>query len=107
MTTLQNSIGVCTLMAASFVASAAAAPQHSRLLALVPANAQIVAGIEDPHNPDSHGRLLLVTHDDNLDYEDCIAITGVDSNRSVEEVIETAASSEHGELAEHLVLLAG
>src|SRR5579863_2335196 len=107
MTTLQQSIGVCTLMAASFVASAVAAPQHSGLLALVPANAQIVAGIEDPHNPDSHGRLLLVTHNDNLDYEDCVSITGVDSHRRVEEVIEAAATSERGELAEHLVLLAG
>jgi hypothetical protein len=44
-----------------------ASPASSKLLMLVPEGAQIVAGIEDPHNPASKGRLLLVTHNCNLD----------------------------------------
>ncbi len=43
-----------------------ASPAESKLLSLVPAGSEIVAGIEDPHNPGSHGRLLLVTHNNNL-----------------------------------------
>lgn len=104
---LKKSYGVLVVLAGCFVTRAAASPQASKLLPLVPADAQIVAGIEDPHNPESHGRLLLVTHNDNLDFEDFVAITGVDSDRHVDEVIEAAASSERGELAEHLLLVAG
>jgi hypothetical protein len=79
----------------------------SKLLALVPERAQIVAGIEDPHNPESKGRLLLVTHGSNLDFNDWIALTGVDPHRQTDEVIEVAASSTEGELHEHLLLVAG
>jgi hypothetical protein len=84
-----------------------ASPQKSKLLALVPEEAQIVAGIEDPHNPASRGRLLLVTHSSNLDFNDWIAITGADPHRQTDEVIEVAASSAEGELHEHLLLVAG
>ena len=86
---------------------AAASPANSKLLALVPEGAQIVAGIEDPHNPTSKGRLLLVTHSSNLDYQDWVALTGVDPDRETDEVIEVAASSAAGELHEHLLLVAG
>ena len=84
-----------------------ASPASSKLLALVPEGAQIVAGIEDPHNPTSSGRLLLVTHNCNLDFKDWVAITGVDPHRESDEVIEVATSSSEGELKEHLVLVAG
>ena len=84
-----------------------ASPVASKLLALVPERAQIVAGIEDPHNPESKGRLLLVTHSSNLDFNDWIALTGVDPHRQTDEVIEVAASSTEGELHEHLLLVAG
>lgn len=84
-----------------------ASPASSKLLALVPDRAQIVAGIEDPHNPNSSGRLLLVTHNCNLDFNDWVAITGVDPYREADEVIEVAASSSEGELTEHLVLVEG
>ncbi len=84
-----------------------ASPASSKLLALVPERAQIVAGIEDPHNPASSGRLLFVTHECNLDFNDWIAMTGVDTHREANEVIEVAASSSQGELNEHLVLVAG
>ncbi len=84
-----------------------ASPATSKLLALVPQGAQIVAGIEDPHNPASSGRLLLVTHNCNLDFNDWVAITGVDPHREANEVIEVATSSGERELDEHLVLVAG
>jgi hypothetical protein len=84
-----------------------ASPASSKLLALVPGGAQIVAGIEDPHNPASSGRLLLVTHNCNLDFDDWVAITGVDPHREADEVIEVATSSAERELDEHLVLVAG
>ena len=82
-------------------------PAGSDLLALVPEGAQIVAGIEDPHNSTSSGRLLLVTHNCNLDFNDWVAITGVDPHREADEVIEAATSSAEGELKEHLLLVAG
>lgn len=107
MRNLKISYVVLVLLAGCFVTRAAASPRASKLLPLVPAGAQIVAGIEDPHNPESHGRLLLTTHNDNLDFKDFVAITGVDSDRHVDEVIEAAESSERGELAEHLLLVAG
>ncbi len=84
-----------------------ASPASSKLLALVPEGAQIVAGIEDPHNPASSGRLLFVTHSCNLDFNDLVAITGVDPHREADEVIEVATSSAEEELNEHLVLVAG
>ena len=84
-----------------------ASPAQSELLSLVPASAQIVAGIEDPHNPNSHGRLLLVTHSNSLDFTDWVALTGVDEQREADEVIEVAASSSLGELKEHLLLVEG
>jgi hypothetical protein len=84
-----------------------ASPAESKLLSLVPAGSEIVAGIEDPHNPGSHGRLLLVTHNNNLDFTDWVALTGVDPHRKVDEVIEVSASSSRGELKEHLLLVEG
>lgn len=84
-----------------------ASPVSSKLLDLVPEGAQIVAGIEDPHNPTSSGRLLLVTHNCNLDFMDWVAITGVDPHRESDEVIEVATSSSKGELNEHLLLVGG
>jgi hypothetical protein len=84
-----------------------ASPASSKLLALVPDGAQIVAGIEDPHSPTSSGRLLLVTHSCNLDFNDWVAMASVDPHREADEVIEVATSSSAGELKEHLVLVAG
>ena len=84
-----------------------ASPVSSKLLALVPEGAQIVAGVEDPHSASSSGRLLLVTHNCHLDFKDWVAISGVDPHRASDEVIEVATSSSEGELREHLLLVAG
>jgi hypothetical protein len=92
---------------AGFAMHGFASPAQSKLLSLVPAGAQIVAGIEDPHNPASHGRLLLATHNNNLDFTDWVALTGVDAHREADEVIEVATSSAQGELKERLLLVEG
>jgi hypothetical protein len=91
----------------ALVAPGLASPLGSKLLPLVPAGAEIVAGIEDPHNPDSHGRVLLVTRSNNLDFTDWVALTAVDAHRGTDEVIEVAASSNQGELKERLLLVEG
>ena len=102
-------IGDSVLLALVLMSGVAgwASPVSSKLLELVPEGAQIVAGIEDPHNPASSGRLLLVTLNCNLDFKDWIAINGVDPHRKADEVIEVATSSSEGELKEHLLLVAG
>jgi hypothetical protein len=51
--------------------------------------------------------LLLVTHNNNLDFADWVALAGVDTNRKVDELIEVAASSIQGELKERLLLVQG
>jgi hypothetical protein len=103
---LQRLLFIAFLLPASTVSSHAA-PVNSRLLPLVPPEANIVAGIEDPHNPNSHGRLLFVTRNNCLDFDDWLSLSGVDADRRVDEFIEVAASSPRGELKERLLLVAG
>jgi hypothetical protein len=66
-----------------------------------------VAGFENHSGPYSHGRLLLTTHNNRLDLDDWQALTGVDSKRVFDEVIEVAAAPSGGALSEHLLLVAG
>jgi hypothetical protein len=87
--------------------SASAAPVDSDLLRLVPAGAQIVSGIADPGTTTSTGRLLIVTKGNNLDYDDCLALLGVDGAKVIDAVIEAAASSSTSDLSDHLLLVAG
>jgi len=51
--------------------------------------------------------LLLTTHNNRLDLDDWQALTGVDSKRVFDEVIEVAAAPSGGALSEHLLLVAG
>src|SRR5581483_9150532 len=79
----------------------AGAPVQDRLLRLVPSNAEIVAGIQDPHHGDESGRLLIVTHSDDADLRDWITLAeAVDDRQQVDKLIEAAASSARGELSE-------
>ena len=84
-----------------------ASPLNSKLLSLVPPGAELVAGFENHTNGHSYGRLVLATHNDGLDLDDWRALAGVDSKRSVDEVIEVAATAPTGALTEHLLLVAG
>jgi hypothetical protein len=94
-------------MTASCVRASGSSPAEDSLLRLVPANAAIVAGIEDPHHGDQSGRLLIVTHNNNVDLRDWLTLAGVDDQQAVDRVIEVAMPSPLGELGEHLLLLRG
>ncbi len=91
---------------ATFAGYGSASPLSSRILSLVPPGAEIVAGFEN-HPDSTSGRLLLTTHNNRLDLADWQALTGVDSSRRFDEVIEAAASDGAGDLSEHLLLVAG
>ena len=95
------------LLVSAVAASASAAPVDGDLLKLVPAGAQIVSGISDPRTSSSTGRLLVVTENNNRDFDDCLALLGVDGEKAINEVIEADASSNTGDLSYHLLLLAG
>jgi hypothetical protein len=95
------------LMVALSTANAKPTQVMSRLLRLVPAGAEIVAGIADPGTPFAAGRLLLVTENNNRDLDDCFALLGVDAGNHFEGVVEVASSSSAGDLEDDLLLLAG
>lgn len=80
-------------------------PTGSPLLPLIPAGAESVAGVEDPHNPEGH--LLLISGFNRIDLNDWLSLAGVDDRRAVDELIWVIASSSRGELREHLLLIAG
>jgi hypothetical protein len=82
-------------------------PAQDSLLRLVPADAAIVAGIQDPHHRDQSGRLLIVTHNNNVDLKDWIGLAGVDDRQEVDRLIEVVMSSPRGDLSEHLLLARG
>ena len=90
-----------------FAGCGLAAPMSSPLLSLVPSGAEIVAGFQNRTNSNAHGRLLLTTHNNRRDLEDWQSLTGVDSSRVFDEVVEAAASDAAGNLSEHLLLVAG
>ena len=94
-------------MTVSCVRASGSSPAEDKLLRLVPANAAIVAGIEDPHHGDQGGRLLIVTHNNNVDLRDWLTLAGVDDQQEVDRLIEVAMPSPLGELGEHLLLLRG
>ena len=94
-------------MSLTCVRALGSSPAEDRLLRLVPANAAIVAGIQDPHHGDQSGRLLIVTNNNNADVSDWIALTGVDGRQQVDRLITVAMPSPHGDLAEHLLLARG
>ena len=104
---LRNGSVAVAALTLSSVHAFGSRPAEDPLLRLVPANAEIVAGIEDPHHGDQRGRLLIVTHSDNVDLQDWTALAGVYDGQHVDRLIEVAASSPRGELIEHLLLARG
>ena len=95
------------VFSAFFAGHGLASPRSSRLLPLVPPGAEVVAGFQNHPGLHNHGRLLLTTRNNRLDLEDWQALTGVDSKRVFDEVIEVAASTLAGNLGEHLLLVRG
>jgi hypothetical protein len=98
---------VTSALALSGVRAFGSAPAQDRLLRLVPANAAIVAGIQDPHHRDQSGRLLIVTHNNNVDLSDFITLATADDRQEVDKLIEVAMPSAGGDLGDHLLLAQG
>ena len=94
-------------MSLTCVRALGSSPAEDRLLRLVPANAALVSGIQDPHHGDESGRLLFVTDNNNADLNDWIALIGVADHQQVDGLIEVAMPSTRGDLAEHLLLARG
>jgi hypothetical protein len=107
MLSLLNRFLIVGLLVAASPIHGFASPAQSKLLPLIPPEAQVVAGVEDPRNPDTRGHLLLVTVKNPFDFDDCLSLTGVDIHRGVDETIWIAASSPQGELNEHMLLVRG
>ena len=107
MRILINRFLIAGLLVAASPIVGFASPAQSKLLPLIPPEAQFVAGVEDPCNRDARGHLLLITESSRFDFDDFLALTGVDTNRGVVETIWTAAARPQGEVAEHTLLVAG
>lgn len=103
----QISLYGLALLAGAVAARAAASPAENNLLRLVPGGAQIVSGIADPGRSSATGRLLVVTKNNNIDLDDCLALLGVDGDQAINGVIEVASSSIGGDLSDHLLLISG
>src|ERR1700744_6796461 len=71
-------------------------PAEDPLLRLVPAQAEIVAGIADPHHGDQSGRLLIVTHNNNVDLKDWIGLIGAGEPREGNKGVAVARSFPRG-----------
>ncbi|HEY6445792.1 MAG TPA: hypothetical protein VIY53_04975 [Acidobacteriaceae bacterium] len=104
---LRNLCIAMMAMTMSCVHAFGSSPAQERLLRLVPANAAIVTGIEDPHHGDTSGRLLIMTHNNSVDLDDWIALAGVDDRQEVDGLIEVAMPSADGDLGGHLLLARG
>ena len=94
-------------MSLTCVRALGSSPAEDRLLRLVPANAAIVSGIEDPHHGDQSGRLIFVTDNNNADLNDWITLVGVADKQEVDRLVEVAMPSPRGDLADHLLLALG
>lgn len=108
MSRLPNSKSfLVTLISFLVLPLTAAASSEERLLSLVPPGAQVVDGISATPYRDQPGALLLLTRGNKLDYQDFFALTGVDSSRTVEQVVLVAGPDLIGGLNEHSLLARG
>jgi hypothetical protein len=84
-------------------AIASAAPPDPRLLSLVPGSPQLIAGISSSSR-ESH--FLLMTRNNEVDFQDFLALSGVDDARLIHQVILVAAIAVSGR-PEHSLLASG
>jgi hypothetical protein len=103
-------IGKVVLLAAFpflTVALASAVTPNPKLLALVPPTVRVVAGMNAPHGSGQPSSFLLITHNNLMDLNDFIALSGADSSRVVDQVIMVASDSGGRVFAEHGLLASG
>lgn len=95
------------VLTAVFAVSGFASPLSNRLISLVPPGSQIVAGFDNRPGLHVHGRLLLTTHNNRVDLDDWQALTGADTRRMFDQIIEVAFAPSGLALSEHMLLVAG
>ena len=88
------------------IALASAVTPNPRLLSLVPPTARSVAGMAAPPRGGQPSSFLLITHNNLMDLNDFMALSGADGSRVIEQVI-MAASDGGDALAEHSLLASG
>jgi hypothetical protein len=89
------------------VSVAKAGQTDQRLLQLVPPGANVIAAINAPAHAGQPGAFLLLTHGNSLDLEDFLALTGVDDNRRIQQVIYVSGGSAPADQSEHSLLVRG
>jgi hypothetical protein len=88
------------------IAFASAVTPNPKLVALVPPAARTVAGMIAPRGGREPSSFLLITHNNLLDLNDFIALSGADGSRFIEQII-MVASDGGGAFAEHSLLASG
>jgi hypothetical protein len=106
---LSNAIKLLLMVILPFfkVASVSAVAPNPSLLSLVPPSARVVAGMNAPSRGSQPRGFLLITHNNSVDLDDFIALTGGDPTRVIRQVIIVAAEDGRGGLTEHSLLVGG
>jgi hypothetical protein len=106
---LSNATKLLSMVLLAFfkVALVSAVTPNSRLLSLVPPSAKVVAGMSASSSGSQPGSFLLITHNNSVDLDDFIALTGGDPARVIQQVIMIAADGGPGTLTEHSLLASG
>ncbi len=106
---LSNATKLLSMVLLAFfkVGLVSAVTPNSRLLSLVPPSAQVVAGMSTSSSGNQPGSFLLITHNNSVDLDDFIALTGGDPARVIQQVIMVSGDGSHRTLTEHSLLASG
>ena len=89
------------------IAPGLAVSPNPNLVALVPPTARMVAGMIAPQRGRVPTSFMLITHNNLLDLNDFIALSGADNSRVIEQIIMVASDGGGGMLTEHTLLASG
>ena len=78
-----------------------------QLVALVPPDSQLIAGMHQIKPDRQASSLLLLTSGNSADLEDFFALTGSDASSVIHQVILTASAGHNGNLPEHSLVATG
>jgi hypothetical protein len=89
------------------IAPGSAVSPNPNLVALVPPTARMVAGMIAPQRGRVPTSFMLITHNNLLDLNDFITLSGADNSRVIEQIIMVASDGGGGMLTEHSLLASG
>jgi hypothetical protein len=89
------------------IALASAVTPNPKLLSLVPPTARMVAGMNAPQRGGQPDAFLLITHNNQMDLNDFLALTGVDGSRAIDQVVMVASEGNGGAYAAHSLMAIG